>query len=62
MTNIQFLRCVYYYVKGDSLFISPPYEKKPWLFWGDELGYTELTRKQFTSLVIAGAIVKIGEL
>jgi hypothetical protein len=61
MTNIQFLRCVYYYVDGNALFISPPYEKKPWLDWGGEL-YTEMTRKEFTSLVLSGHIVKVGEL
>lgn len=61
-SNIQFLACVYYYVRGDNLFVSQPYSKMPWLYWGEEIGYTEMTRKQFTALVIKGEIVKIGEL
>lgn len=59
--NISFLQHVYYYPQGNTIFITKPYED-PVLYWGEEIGYTEMTRKEFTSLVLNGDIVKIGEL
>jgi hypothetical protein len=62
MTNISFLYLVYYYTKGNSIFITKPYDEKPMLFWGENIGWTEMERKDFTSLVLSGVIVRIGEL
>ena len=62
MENIAFLKHVYFYPKGGNIFIVSPYDETPLLFWGEDIGYTEMTRKQFTALVISKDIVKIGEL
>jgi len=62
MTSIAFLHLVYYYPKGNSIFITKPFDKKPTLFWGESIGWTEMERKDFTALVLSGDIVRIGEL
>lgn len=62
LENIAFLQVIYYYPKGGNLFLSPPYDSTPWLFWGKVLGYTEMTRKQFTACIINGDIIRICEL
>lgn len=60
--NIQFLQCVYYYVDGGTFFTSKPFGENPWLFWGKEVGYTEMTRREFISLTLKGHIIKICDL
>ena len=62
LESIAFLQVVYYYPKGANLFLSPPHDEAPWLFWGDKLGYTEMTRKQFTAFIVNGDLVRICEL
>lgn len=62
MENIAFLKTIYYYPKGDNLCLSPPYDSCPWLYWGEALGFTEMTRKQFTACIINGDLVRICEL
>lgn len=62
MKNIAFLKHIYYYLKGNNLFTVSPYDSKPLLYWGEEIGHTEMTREEFTALVLLGEVVKIGEL
>ncbi|MBF31896.1 MAG: hypothetical protein CL529_12065 [Aequorivita sp.] len=62
MTNIAFYELVYFYPRGGNIFTTRPYDKTPLLYWGEEIGHTEMTRKQFTALVLNGEIVRIGEL
>lgn len=60
--NIAFYELVYYYVRGDKLFTTKPYQSTPHLYWGEEIGWTKMERKEFTLLVLAGELVRVGEL
>lgn len=62
MTNIAFFKTVYYYPKGGNLFLAPPYDSHVVLDWGKQLGFTEMTRKQFTACIINGDIIRICNL